>query len=213
MYLVTVSRVLPQTLERAELKDTAALTRQDLREAVLDSFCRDRADKLVVFRELREDGDPHFHVAVRLKSRARFASIKKALRDRHGLPSHFSLTHTEWWSACRYGALPSQKKPIVDLEPDVWTWDGRELDLLAESQEPWNAAGRKRRREQKDKNALSEDARPAKFGKPELTDIVLAAGLTTKASIMEYVQDHGTAQMQAYVQNNQRKLTEILQDA
>jgi hypothetical protein len=100
----------------------------------------------------------------------------------------------------------------VDADPLVWTATGLGLDLFAESQEPFCATAWKRRREEKDNEAVTA-GRPIKFSKPDLTAIILCETLSTKTAILEYSQNHGTAAMQSFVQRNQRKLDEFLADA
>ena len=52
-----------------------------------------------------------------------------------------------------------------------------------------------------------------RFSKLELTAIILEKGLTSKAALLAYVQDHGTEEMQAFVHTNQKKLKELLDEA
>eukprot|EP00973_Karenia_brevis_P012082 1639678-Karenia_brevis.AAC.1 len=73
--------------------------------------------KMVVFREEHSDGSSHYHVVVALSQPRTFGSAKRTLREREHLAAHFSLTHTQSWSAVRYGFIPTAKKPIVDKEP------------------------------------------------------------------------------------------------
>ena len=90
----------------------------------------------MVVQEKHSDGDIHFHAAVALDSRRAFAPAKNALLQRHRLPSHWSCSHTQWWSALRYCVIPSEKKPEVDQTPSQWHRDGVEIDLFAEAQQP-----------------------------------------------------------------------------
>ena len=141
VYLVTFSALLPSTMEAAagvqQLRDVSNLTRADIRDAVLSAVAepylephvrggrpRQRTPevvKLVVVAEMHAARDArHFHVALRLSEKARFLPFAKALRARHGLASHWSATHTQWWSALRYVCVPSDTKPIVDAEPECW---------------------------------------------------------------------------------------------
>ena len=212
VYLVTFARILPNTLAEGNLQDITGLARADVGKALLDAFGEGSVAKLVVFQEQHGDGDMHFHVAVRLVSQLRFAAVKAKLLEKHKLASHFSCSRTQWWSAVRYGAMPSEKKPEVDTSPWVWTCSGDDLDLYAESQEPFCARAWKRRREGVDKSSLSS-GKALKFGKPDLTAVILSEKLLTKAAVMEYAQDKGTAAMQSFVQRNQRKLDEFLADA
>ena len=52
-----------------------------------------------------------------------------------------------------------------------------------------------------------------RFSKLDLTAIILDKGLTSKAALLAYVQDHGTEEMQAFVHTNQKKLKEFLDEA
>ena len=106
-------------------------------------------DRLYVFKETHSTGEPHFHAVVRLINPMRFASAKKTLQERHMLPSHWSVSHTQMWSAVRYCVLPSAKKPEVDKTPYVCSTAGP-VDLFAESQEPYQASSWKRKREESD---------------------------------------------------------------
>ena len=62
----------------------------------------------------------HFHVALKLTCLARFLPLTAALRQRAGLASHWSTSHTEWWSVVRCGAFTTEHKASVDLTPLEW---------------------------------------------------------------------------------------------
>ncbi len=165
VHLLTFSRLLPDTLEGGDLRNVSGLSRQEVAECVWKAFdnpvpagagrrgrpctrTEGLLSKLVVFREQHEDGDYHFHVAVLLRQPRTFASAKRTLRVRDGLVAHFSSSHTQFWSAVRYGYTPSAKKLTVDPEPLSWGPEGwNSLDLYEESQQPWTAEIWKRRRE------------------------------------------------------------------
>ena len=225
VYLVTISRALPATLSTTDLRDISVMSRLEVMEAVRAAFdnpvagpCggrpRTRQDsivkKLVVFRESHADGSVHFHVAVLLHQPRSWSAAKRALRVRERLPSHFSCAHTQWWSAVRYGAVPTLKKPVVDEAPEKYPQD---VDLFAESQRPWNAGMWKRRREEAEKQALAGCGKRRRFCKLDLTSIILDKGLNTKAAVLEYTQDHGTEEMQLFVHNHQKYLKDFLTDA
>ena len=118
--------------------------------------------KLVVFRESHKDGDYHFHVAVQLRQSRAFAAAKRTLRERDMLAAHFSSSHTQFWSAVRYGYIPTASKPVVDNAPLSWSETGGwgALDLLDESQRPWAAELWKKRREDwRSKSVIGEVGR------------------------------------------------------
>ena len=62
--------------------------------------------RLVVFLEK----PTHFHIALKVTPKTRFLPLKLALRHRSGLASHWSTTHSQWWSAMRYGVFATEKK-------------------------------------------------------------------------------------------------------
>ena len=226
VYLVTISRVLPDTAGAADLRDTQTLTREAVAHAVRDSLMNpllplggrrdgDNAEvvaKLAVFEERHSDHSKHFHVAVRLNAKKTFLPAKRAMRERHKLPSHWSCSHTQWWSALRYGVVPTPGKPAVDASPLTWSADGSAIDCFAESQEPFVAVAWRGQREAQDKAAAAAGV-AMKFNKLDFNALVLSKSLRTRAQVLAFVQDHGTAAMQAWVARNQRHLDQHLAEA
>jgi hypothetical protein len=237
VYLGTFSRVLPEMQHQQGLVDVGTLSRQELANKVRDSWDHpvaatgrprqtgggddDQAEeasesvvqKLAVFREAHASGDVHYHVALKLSRSMRFRPAKMALQERHKLASHWSCTHSQFFSTVRYCHIPSERKPTVDAEPYTWTSDGRAMDLFAESQEPFVAGAWKRRREEHDKKAFALQKKARACTKLDLTAIILDQSLRTKAAVLAYVQAHGTAAIQSFVHQNQRKINDFLEDA
>ena len=176
VFLVTFAAVLSETAQQAEtpLKELTDLSRSDIMDAMLDALAHPvveaanqrggrprskgiEAVKLVVFMEEPK----HFHVALRLSAVSRFMPFKTALRQRSGLASHWSTSHSQWWSAVRYGIFTTEHKPEVDQRPLVFlksvgvlepvAGHGQALEFTAprmnsvvvnlyeEAQEPFNA--------------------------------------------------------------------------
>ena len=238
VYLVTLSSILQDTPAPDDMpfRDPSDLSKEEVRDAILDAVANPIHDaarggrprsrqvevaKLVGCKEphtSREDKH-HHHVALRMTVQTPFLPMKKALRQRHGLASHWSTSHSMLWSAVRYICFPTENKLIVDPCPLTWTPDGRALNLYEESQQPFCADVVKKRREvaamqplqaaKKTKSATGND----KFGKMDLTSLILAEGLQTPAQVMAYVQDKGSVAMQAYVNKHQRRLRESIEDA
>ena len=227
VYLVTFAAVLDATALAAgvSLRTLEGATRADIRDAVLDAVANPVAErpalggrprveplaalKLVVFLE-----DPrHFHVALKLSKQNRFLPLKIALRARSGFATHWSTSHRQFWSAVRYGAMASAKKPDVDSEPLVWTPNGLGLDLFAESQEPFNAKALKRRREEAMMSTGAKQGRGPEFSKLDFTALVLAESLKTPAQVMAYVQEKGSFAMQGFINKHQGRLREYLEHA
>ena len=233
VYLVTISRVLPDTLQSTDLVDISGFTRQDIAECVRkalqepvstgtrggrprvqDAEGESLVQKLVVFREQHSTGEVHFHVAVKLSHPMRFKMPKETLRKRDKLATHWSCTHSQWWSVVRYGYVATARKPVVDDSPYIWTASGEELDLFFESQEPFTAKAWLRRHAQHEEDvAAGKPKCKSRFTKMDLTALILEKRIKTKAALMEFVQDHGTAAMHSFVNQHQRKLTEYLEDA
>ena len=111
VYLITFARILADRLEAGGVRNTADLSREEVRSCVLDAWenpiqgprggrprgaHRAAVAKIVVFKESHADGDAHFHVAVRLYMVMRFLATQRTLLMRHKLVAHFSTTHTLW---------------------------------------------------------------------------------------------------------------------
>ena len=164
-------------------------------------------DTAVVFLE-----EPrHFHVALRLTNRAPFLPFKQALRVRSGLASHWSATHTMFWSAVRYGVFTTPRKLQVDDEPVVWTRSGASLNLYEASQEAWNAGAIKRRREKAEQQAAAAALGPGakkervKFTVLDFKALVLGQGLWARSAVLAYVQQKGSAEMQRWVGSRRKE--------
>ena len=173
IYLITVSRVLPEVMASAGFRDVETLTRAELRDMVRDAFddpvhltsvgrpraCTEsKVEVVIVAREYHADGSAHFYVVVKLNANMRFKQAKLTLRMRHKLPSHWSCTHRQLWSALRYLFVATPKKPVVDKDLLSWARDGRDLDLHELSKQPFLAKAWRLRREKAETEALVEVA-------------------------------------------------------
>ena len=228
VFLVTFAAVLAARALTAgtTLRTLEDVTREMVRDALLDAVRNPTADdrrrggrprslaiqvlKMVVFLE-----EPrHFHVALKLSHVCRFMPFKLALRIRSGLASHWSTSHTMWWSALRYGTCATDRKPEIDHDPLVWTLDGGAVQLFEESQEPFMAQVLKKRREEGEMRAdpakKLKGQRGAKvaFAKLDFVALVLSENLKTPAQVMAYVQQKGSSVMQSYVTKHQGRLKE-----
>ena len=198
VYLGTVSRVLPGARAAAGYRDVETLTKAELVGMVRDAFDnplrvaasagRPRArsdspiDLVIAVKEQHADGSSHFHFAVKLFGNHRLKQAKLVLSERHLLPSHWSCTHTQLWSAVRYMCVPSMKKPSVDGAPAIWTFDGRDLDLMELSREPFVAAAWRKRRELNEVKALVDDSKAPAFNKLDFTALILSSWAVSPSS-------------------------------
>ena len=236
IFLVTFSSVLAETAQHAPtpLRTLDGLSRHDVLQATLDAIAnpmvanprggRPRTVSVAVVKAVVFLEEPrHFHVALRLSSKCRFLPFKLALRHRSGLASHWSKSHTQWWSVVRYGVFATARKPKVDPSPLAWTSTGEPLALYEESQEPFNAHAFKGKREAAELRVAAVEAaqaaespvsdKPAKFGKLDFTALAIANDLKTPAAVLSYAQAKGSLQLQNYVCRNQGKLPELLAHA
>ena len=232
VYLVTLARVLQHTLVAdPNLKDPSTRTARTILTVVRNAIDNPAAGpggsgrpanrqespikKLIVFREKHQDGSFHFHVGVLLTTALGFVTAKRALLARHGLVSHWSSAHSEWWSVVRYGYMPNPpKKPKQALDPAPLKWSKRgvQFDLHEDCQEPYNAQSWRVRHEKREVEAADE-GKACKYTKLDLQSVILSKGLRTKEAVMTYASLRGSASMQAYVKQVQRKLQEHIDDA
>ena len=142
--------------------------------------------RLVVFREKHSptaDGSrhAHFHVAVQLAADRpqRFISFKRAFRDRHRVATHWSLSHSGYWSTVRYGYMPSPRKPKEELDPTPYMWaaHGTHPDLFEASQEPNTAAATYARRVKKVADASEAGRQESRCTELDLYAVIVKAGI------------------------------------
>ena len=103
---------------------------------------------MVIFLELHKlvpgasRRKPHYHVALQGKRSFRFLPMKRAIRARYGLETNWSCTHDGYWSAVRYGAVPSPGKPQNELDPAprLWAKCGKHKPLKDVVKEPMTVA-------------------------------------------------------------------------
>ena len=163
VYLVSFSHPTEQGLQHG-LRAPETLTRQQLLDAILDSFAHPvyadagniagqdgrtqlKVLKMVVFLEYHKpDAEGvahiHYHVALVANATFRFAPIKRSLRTRHNLASHWSCSHDAYWSAVRYCFWPSPpQKPraALDKQPLAWKLGGEHEALEYACEEPSTA--------------------------------------------------------------------------
>ena len=198
VYLVTLPALQCQKDDCKGLVCPSTWKHEDVAAVMLDAFRKPvhtnnnaswgkqatSLDCMVVFRERHAARSPgtlgpfHWHIALKADASFRFAPYKRSLTVHHGIASHWSASHTGFWSAVRYGYIPSPSKQQEDLDPEPLAWHrlGKEMDLFALSQEPTTASALARRRESKVKQASSvgkAEPRPTEF---DLYPIIVQQG-------------------------------------
>ena len=125
------------------------------------------------WRELHKENDDgevhaHDHVALLAEASFRFLPVKRALLERHGLASHWSVTHTGYHSCVRYLVVPSPKKPLACLDhaPELWSAAGQHPLLSDCIHEPVTAAAMAKKRLK-----LEQVAAEKGKGDPRITDL------------------------------------------
>ena len=201
VYLVTLPhpRVALGLEARAGLRPPGDLSREDIARMFVDVFrapehvdpARHRRgaptltlERLVVFREPHRVADTdgrfhdHYHVALVASNTFRFAAYKNALRTRYKLASHWSCSHDGYWSAVRYGVMPSPKKTQdgLDATPLTWCRRGEHPSLFDSAQEPTTAAALQGRREHAVKKASAEGNQEPRATEMDLYPIIVRQG-------------------------------------
>ena len=229
VYLGTVSRVLPGASVAGKYRDIQKLEKADLLTMVRGAIDEPIPLGSAGRRPRTRMGSP-VDLAVVSKSPTRMAaetsilwssccgtcasgSSTQTLAERHKLPSHWSCSHSKLWSAISYLCRRTSKKPVVDPDPAVWTYDGRPLDLKELSREPFVAEAWRKRGERLEDKASAEAKKAPAFTKLDFVALVLSKHLHTKASLMAYVQQFASAAAQEYTSKHQRRLQEFLEDA
>lgn len=182
--------------------------------------------RCVVFREMHQPGEdgvarPHFHVAVAASQTFRFMAYKRALRARYGLASHWSCTHDGYWSAVRYGFMPTPKKPdeALDKEAVAWCRDGDHPPLFESSQQPTTAAALQRKREHVAKAASGAGKEEPRATELDLYPIIVRNGFRNTADapwadkqLIQYLKTYGTPALVQLAFRIRHKLPALIDD-
>ena len=183
-------------------------------------------ERMVIFKELHapdEAGDErvHYHVALLGSASFRFAAYKRALRMNHSLASHWSCTHEGYWSAVRYGVVPSPKKPEASLDPEPRAWArlGAHPPLFDSAQEPTTAQALKRRRETAVKTASEQGSSEPRAHEMDLYPIIVQAGIRNSPDkpwaakqLISHVKEFGSPALVRLAWSLRHRLPSIIDD-
>ena len=162
-------------------------------------------ERLAVFRELHgacDDGvaHAHYHIAVAASGSFRFMPHKRALRAR-GFASHWSCTHDGYWSAVRYGVIPTPRKPpeALDATPCAWARQGAHPSLFDAAQEPTTGPALRRRREAAVTAASAAGDKEPRATELDLYSIIVQHDIRNtpdapwaEKRLIQHVKEHGT---------------------
>ena len=166
VFLVTAAAALNATDREGgpPLRDPSLLSKEEFHAALMDCIAKPVYEHkhggrppsvtpdLDVYVGVKEPHrtrpQEHHHAVLKfLKTKQGFLPFKLAMRQRHGIATHWSTSHKHTWSAVRYVHCTSPTKSIVDTKPLIWTRDGRPFRLEDECNEPFQAAAWNRARE------------------------------------------------------------------
>ena len=223
----TLKRLRGKTSQPAfSIARPADFDRADIEKAFLDAAARPvyadsrnrhqqvkvDLERMAIFLELHKSKGqgpsgsqrmPHYHVALQATRSFRFAPLKLALRQRYGLATDWSCTHDGYWSALRYGAFPSPKKPRSELDPQprLWAKSGAHPALLEACEEPVTVAATRQRRLNA-AMAAAEKGKPA----PRPTEMDLYAVIVDKGFRNTPDDQHACKKLIAYLKESSPSL-------
>ena len=83
--------------------------------------------KVMVFRELHADGNPHFYGIILCDKPGRTNDIAAALKSQDKVFLSFGIDHLAFWTAVVYGGVPSVHKGVAELDKDPYHTEGKTL--------------------------------------------------------------------------------------
>ena len=239
VYLVTLPHPRNGTaVSGRSLVAPGTMTREQILRAFLDSCAKpmyidpkSRANPQPapvqltgVFRELHAANElgvaePHDHLPVKAGRDFMYLPVKRALLERHGLASHWSGTHTGYWSPVRYLYFPSPKKPAASLDNAyvLWPQDHPRLDDCCH--EPTTAAALEARRVKTDKNAAAAGKPAARITEVDVWPIVVRNNIRNThddmngaRKLMAWAVDHASVPMRDFLFKHRSRLNALIDD-
>jgi len=180
-----------------------------------------------VWRELHKQGSgndmprAHDHLPVLAAKQFRYLPVKRALLQRFGLASHWSCTHTGYWSAVRYLTMPSPAKPMLALDrcPLLWDASGPHPPLDECCHEPLTAAALRKRRLHAEAAAAEEGKAEPKVTELDVWPIVVKEGFrnTPDAAyahleLIAFAKTHTSSAMQRFLFKHRQRLPSLIDD-
>lgn len=151
----------------------------------------------------------------------RFEPVKRALLQRYGLASHWSCSHSGYWSAVRYCAMPSAKKPLESLDAEPWLWAATPphppLDVCCH--EPITAQALNARRWAITKSVADKGKADNRVTEMDVWGVVVRAGIrntddnrTADLQLARYAKEHCSVAMCTFLFKNRGKLNQLIDD-
>ena len=183
-------------------------------------------ERAAVFRELHKpdaQGDihTHYHIVVKGTSCFRFVGVKTALQRKFGLASHWSCTHTGYWSPIKYCAVPSPSKPRAALDPQplLWSREGPHPPLHLVCHEPQTASAMRAKRQRVEDHAAENSKAEPRANEYDLWPIVVESGIRNTPEdrnahlrFIQYVKAHCSTAVCSFVFRNRARLPSLIDD-
>ena len=179
-----------------------------------------------VFRELHAADAtgvayPHDHLPVLAATQFRFTAVKRALLVRYGLASHWSTSHSGYWSTIRYVYVPSTTKPQAALDSAHVLWGHYEPHppLDACCREPLTGPALDARRQGKEMKA-AEAGKKARITEMDIWGIVVQNGIRNKDAdddtavdqLIAHAKSHCSWEMREFLFRIRARLSPLIAD-
>ena len=239
VYLVTLTHPRARTSASGRpLVAPGSLTRKQTLDAFLDSCAKPiykdprsianpppvPVQQTGVFRELHaadahDVAAPHDHLPVKAQRDFMYLQVKRALLERHGLASHWSVTHAGYWSAVRYLYYPSPRKGEASLDTAYVLWPPTHPRLDDCCNEPTTAAALEARRVKTDKKAAESGKLAARITEVDVWPIVVRNNIRNThddmngaRTLMAWAVDHASAPMRDFLFKHRSRLSALIDD-
>ena len=137
------------------------------------------------------------------------------------LASHWSCSHDGYWSAVRYGVMPTTKKGAGGLDPAPLAWSraGPHPALFDAAQEPTTAAAMRPRREQSVKAASAVAKAEPRATELDLYPVIVREGFRNSADdawaaqkLISHQRGHATPELFKTAWRLRKRLSSIIDD-
>jgi len=228
VYLVTFARPLVVAADNGTLlQKPEAYSREQIAQALVRSFMEAQGQKanaitfvvISVFLERHEDGEVHYHAAVKASGNFRFLGVKAKLLELFGLASHWSTKQLGYAAAVAYCYIPSPSKALQELDPAPFLWaaDGAHPPLWEASRAPVNAGAMMALKEQGRRKAAEAGKAEPRFLEADVWPVVVQQNIVPSAHAREdlvaFAKRSGGAAMLKFCYTHWDKLPELIQRA
>ena len=198
VYLVTYSQAdIDRVPDRKTFSDM-------VKDAFEKSGAGNVVEKWCCSREEHADGNPHYHMAVKLKTQRRWLSVRNYLEDINDIKVNFSDGPSNYYEAWLYCSKSDQHILLCQNHPDFTTAPRT------------SAASSSKRQASRDKQSGSQSVKQRKrsFDALDLSDIVLKNQIKTKTELLSFAnrqKKDGKTDIALYVLNNISKAVKIVE--